>query len=178
MKRKPEEKKAGDDESAARRGKKPSATKAKPQKGARERSAAAKKPAGKKTADKKPAGKKSAGKKAPDKVLKSAAKKSREVLAVRQQELAAELIQLRANFVDIINRYRANQEAQLLSCIESLAAAAAPDHETRPHAEEEIVALLDELRQLRIKPEKGRLKDVRRIDILIDKVYRRLLASS
>lgn len=155
--------KTGDDQSAARRGAKPSAAKAKSPKAARSRSAAASK---------------SAGKKAPDKARKTASKKSRNVAAVRQEELAAELTQLRANFVDIINRYKANQEAQLLSCIESLAAAAVPEQETRPHAEEEIVALLDELRQLRIKPEKGRLKDIRRIDTLVDKVYRRLLASS
>jgi hypothetical protein len=133
--------------------------------------------AGKSARAKRAAGDKNATRKKVGRPRKSGDKKA-PAAAGRQKELAAELTQLRANFVDIIGRYKANQEAQLLACIENLAIATSADQEAHQHADAKIVALLDELRQLRIKPEKGRLKDVRRIDALVKKIYAQLVATS
>ncbi|HNW59986.1 MAG TPA: hypothetical protein PKI62_09955 [bacterium] len=94
------------------------------------------------------------------------------------EELAAELVALRANFVDILSRYQANQEAKLLACIESLSAQSLADPESSQPEEREIVTILEELHELRLKPEKGRLKDVRRIDELVDRIYDRLIRVS
>ncbi|HNS72459.1 MAG TPA: hypothetical protein PKI81_03560 [bacterium] len=94
------------------------------------------------------------------------------------QELLVELIALRTNFVDIISRYQSNQEARLLACIESLSTPAGQETEDFHHDEKQVVALLEELHELRIKPEKGRLKDVRRMDELIDRVYEQLVKLS
>jgi hypothetical protein len=104
--------------------------------------------------------------------------KARKAGAQGQQDLAAELTSLRANFVDIISRYQANQEAQLLACIESLSAQPIDDQETLHHDEKQVLAILAELQELRLKPEKGRFKDVRRIDDLIDRIYERLVRTS
>ncbi len=94
------------------------------------------------------------------------------------QELAAELGALRSNFVDVISRYQSNQEARLLACIESLSEPAGNEAEDAHHDEKDILALLEELHDLRIRPDKGRLKDVRRMDVLIDRVYKRLVKLS
>jgi hypothetical protein len=95
-----------------------------------------------------------------------------------QQDLSAELSALRANFVDILSRYQANREAQLLACIESLSEQTHAGMEGVNHDEKRVLAILEEVRKLRLKPEKGRLKDVRRIDELIEKIYERLVRLS
>lgn len=105
-------------------------------------------------------------------------KKAKGSIQQHQQDLTAELTALRTNFVDIISRYQANQEARLLACIESLSGSLASEQENVNYDDKRVLGLLVELQEIRLKPEKGRLKDVRRMDELIDKIYKRLVLSS
>ncbi len=95
-----------------------------------------------------------------------------------QEELAAELAALRANFIDILSRYQVNQEARLLACIESLSEQSMADPDSHHPDEKQMVEILEQLHDLRLKPEKGRFKDVRRINELVDEIYARLVRLS
>ncbi|HOT96488.1 MAG TPA: hypothetical protein PLG50_09200 [bacterium] len=95
-----------------------------------------------------------------------------------QEDLAAELTALRANFIDILSRYQVNQEAKLLACIESLSEQSMADPDSSHPDEKHILMILEQLHELRLKPEKGRFKDVRRINDLVDEIYARLVRMS
>ncbi|HPG39694.1 MAG TPA: hypothetical protein PLP19_13095 [bacterium] len=91
-----------------------------------------------------------------------------------RKELLDEIGALRSQFREILNRYQANVEAEMVWCINSLSST---DPEELPKAakdKHELTQMLNELHSIKIKPQKGRLKDIRKIDKLITALSEKL----
>ncbi len=93
---------------------------------------------------------------------------------VYRKEILDEISALRSQFKDILGRYQANIEAEMVWCINSLTSA---DPEELPKAakdKHELTQMLNDLHGIKIKPQKGRLKDIRKIDKLITMISEKL----
>lgn len=86
------------------------------------------------------------------------------------KQLDAELRKLRAELRATLRTYSARLEIQLAQCRAALeSAAAAPEiSRERIHALRDLTAML---RKRKVKPEKGRRKDLRKLDELISDVH-------
>jgi len=80
-----------------------------------------------------------------------------------RHELLTEIGTLRMLFREIIERYQTNVEAELVSCINVLSA---PEEENNEVVQDrqKLTLMLKALRSLKLKPRKGRYKDIRRIN--------------
>ena len=92
-----------------------------------------------------------------------------------QQELLNEIGNLRVTSRDIISRFQTNLEAQMVWCINTLSVS---DEEDLPESlldPGQLKQMIDMLRELKIKPSKGRLKDIRRIRDAVNELYAQLV---
>ncbi|GAB4568306.1 MAG: hypothetical protein Kow0047_21100 [Anaerolineae bacterium] len=82
-----------------------------------------------------------------------------------RRELVAELERVRSDLRDTIAMYRMRLEGYLTQVEEAVSATdlASDDAGGR----EEIAGMLEQLRQLKVKPDKGRRRDLKRMEILI-----------
>ena len=88
----------------------------------------------------------------------------------QRKELLAELGNLRGQFRDIVGRYQSDLEAELVKCINLLSASEAGQESQLPLNNKRLAELVDLINDLKIKPHKGRLKDINRIDKVVDKI--------
>ena len=86
-------------------------------------------------------------------------------LALAQRELSARLLHLRSAVRTVTRVYLANQEKTIVDLIEWTRRLAP----TTANVELGQV-LVDELKELALKPEKGRRKDLRRVDDLLEEL--------
>ncbi len=88
--------------------------------------------------------------------------------------LARELASLRGQFHDITTRYQANVEAVLVACVNSLSAKESDDLLCGKKSRREWQTLIKAVQEVKLKPQKGRLKDIRRIDELVAEIAEQL----
>ena len=88
--------------------------------------------------------------------------------AIEQKETLSKNIEtLRKDFQQIVEKYRINVEAELVNCLEMLST---KDEDELPIAAKDVKQLefLNQtLQSLKYKPEKGRMKDLRKIHYLV-----------
>jgi hypothetical protein len=103
---------------------------------------------------------------------KKAAKADQDIEALGE-ELVAEISTLRIMFRDIISRFQSNLEAEMVWCINYLSA---PEDEAQNTIKDKhgLEELLKSLRALKLKPQKGKLKDLKKIDAAISLLATRL----
>jgi len=88
----------------------------------------------------------------------------------RAEELKQELHALRSNFERIIESYSLNVKAQIGEMIEILEQKMENDEKVPVPKRKELEALIDTVQQLKLKPEKGRKKDLNRIQRVLDEL--------
>ncbi len=88
--------------------------------------------------------------------------------------LARELASLRGQFHDITTRYQANVEAILVACVNSLSTKDNEDLLCGKKSRREWQMLIKAVQEVKLKPQKGRLKDIRRIDALVAEIAEQL----
>ena len=93
-----------------------------------------------------------------------------------QKNLLEELTSIRGLFTDIMERLQSNIEAEMVACIHILSTDGYGDE--KPKLLEDIKQLkmmLLSIQELKLKPKKGRLKDIRRIQDVINTLYAKLI---
>jgi hypothetical protein len=90
-----------------------------------------------------------------------------------RNELLSEIGNLRITFQEIVSRFQADVESKMVWCINNLSS----EDDVHPELKNEkmIKTLLKDLADLRLKPRKGRLKDLRKIEKTIDAISTRFL---
>jgi hypothetical protein len=101
-------------------------------------------------------------------------KKKTENPATVRQQLVNELGSLRGQFHDITARYQANVEALLVASINGLSVISTDDLSGCAANKHELQKLVESIKELKLKPQKGRLKDIRRIDKLVAAIAEQL----
>ena len=92
-----------------------------------------------------------------------------------KNELIDELGKMRIASNDMLTKFQSNLEADIVWCIESFSQT---DSDNRPkilEQKKELKAILTEIKALKLKPHKGRLKDIRKIDELVNIIYAKLI---
>lgn len=84
--------------------------------------------------------------------------------------LESELLKLRGEFRQTVRVYSARLEIQLAQSVAALRAAKAPDDLPREQIHQ-LRDLTTMVRKRKVKPEKGRRKDLRKIDTLITDLH-------
>ncbi len=84
--------------------------------------------------------------------------------------LESELRKLRSEFRQILRVYSARLEIQLAQSVATLQATKSPDELPREHLHQ-LRDLTTMVRKRKVKPEKGRRKDLRKIDSLITDLH-------
>ncbi len=92
------------------------------------------------------------------------------------RHLESELLKLRAELRQTIRSYSAHLELQLAQCLAAVGASAPPEElpRERLHQLRDLTAMV---RKRKLKPEKGRKKDLRKIDNLISDLHSSLPTS-
>jgi hypothetical protein len=86
-------------------------------------------------------------------------------------ELSRELHSLRSNFESIIEKYSLNVKSQIEEMVQKLDMKKQPANEKIPLPKRKnIEKMISKIQKLKIKPEKGRQKDVRRIQGILDEL--------
>jgi len=91
-----------------------------------------------------------------------------------RQEILNEIGNLRVVSRDIISRFQSNLEAKMVWCINSLSSS----DEDSPEAvrdREQLALMLQVLQEVKLKPKKGRMKDIRRITEAVNLLYAKLI---
>lgn len=103
---------------------------------------------------------------------KATTKKSAKAPDAKQlrAELCSELTVLRTTFQDIVARYQSNLEAQMLACIEMFSGDRSDELPGMAEDEKQLRTALEAVKKLRLKPQKGRLKDLRQIQAAIERI--------
>lgn len=91
--------------------------------------------------------------------------KNREAVRRSCEALEAELGRLRALVREVGEAYVTNLEAEVVQIQTDLASSVGDLSRDEP-----LIRMLEEIRDLRVKPAKGRMKDLKRIDALIDRL--------
>ena len=91
-----------------------------------------------------------------------------------RQELLTEIGALRNQLRDIVSRYQANLEAEMVWCINSLSETDINDLPQAAKDKNELKNMLNQIKSLKLKPQKGRLKDIRKINDIVDKISAKL----
>jgi hypothetical protein len=89
-------------------------------------------------------------------------------------ELAQEFKSLRSIFRDILSSYQANIEADMAACVNLLSTHNLDELPKSAKHMKALRTMLHELQELNVKPRKGRLKDVRRVDEAVASIYTQL----
>jgi hypothetical protein len=84
-----------------------------------------------------------------------------------RQEVINELGALRSLFHDISARHQANVEAIMVACINQLSGEDLPEAATK---KTDLSCMLEKITSLKLKPQKGRLKDLKRVEAAADEV--------
>jgi len=92
-----------------------------------------------------------------------------------RQELLTEIGALRGLFREIVERYQTNVEADLVSCINVLSIMNEQNGDDSELDEQVLKLLLQAIRKLKLKPKKGRFKDIRKIDDVTMLLYAKLV---
>lgn len=90
-------------------------------------------------------------------------------------DLVDELGNLRITQKEIMSRFQSNQDAKIVWCLNSLSVKDSDDRPTILEKKKVLQELLKGVQELKLKPNKGRLKDLRRINDLISLLYSKLL---
>ena len=86
-------------------------------------------------------------------------------------ELNQELLSLRSNFESIVEKYSLNVKAQLEEITQKLNTKKMDPNEKLPLPKKKnIEKMISKIQKIKIKPEKGRGKDLRRIQLIIDEL--------
>jgi uncharacterized protein YciW len=85
-----------------------------------------------------------------------------------RQDLLAELDEMRSELREAIEVFRLRLEGQITQVQDALAAPDPADGEPGASHAEMLAAMLDQVRRLRLKPEKGRRRDLKRLEALIE----------
>ena len=91
-----------------------------------------------------------------------------------RKELLSEIAALRTQFRDIINRYQANLEAEMVWCIKSLSESEIDDLPKVAKDKNHLTSMINKIKKLKLKPQKGRLKDIRKIHEMINNISENL----
>lgn len=86
------------------------------------------------------------------------------------KSLESELLKLRGEFRETLRVYSSRLEVQLAEAVTALRAAKSADELPRDHLHQ-LRDLTTMVRKRKVKPEKGRRKDLRKIDTLISDVH-------
>ena len=86
-----------------------------------------------------------------------------------KKELVQHLRTLRSDFQDIIKKYSLAVQAQIEEMVR-MVENENTDESQRVLKLKDIEKIVDAIRKLKIKPQKGRLKDVKRIQALLDDI--------
>jgi hypothetical protein len=89
----------------------------------------------------------------------------------KRQNIESELVNLRGLLSEIISRYQANLEADIVTCIDMIATQNEEDRLSILSNPKALNKILKSLQKTKLKPAKGRLKDINRIDRTIEKIY-------
>jgi hypothetical protein len=98
-----------------------------------------------------------------------AVKKSKE--NGKHEELVRQLVVLRSDINSIIDHCRINSISRVEEMLRLLERKDTIGDEQPEPEEKDIEEMLEKLDELRIKPKKGRLKDLKRIDALLDELF-------
>jgi len=112
--------------------------------------------------DEKPA---PAADKAPKGEKKGGPRKALQARAVMARDVADEIQALRGVFSDILEIYRSRVDGQLAGLSEAFREA---EREGTPPPERALKAMLETIRSLKVKPRKGRGKDLARVEALAE----------
>ena len=106
-------------------------------------------------------------------------KKNAESNSTKTTELISDLVDelntMRMASTEIVARFQSNLEAEIVWCIDALLQKDPDNHPKILGRKKELKTLLDQLKVLKVKPQKGRLKDIRKIDELINIIYAKLI---
>ncbi len=91
-----------------------------------------------------------------------------------RKELLAEIGSLRSQFRDIITRYQTNLEAEMVWCIKSLSESDINDLPKAAKDKNRLTLIINKIKKLKIKPQKGRLKDIRKINDIVKDISENL----
>ena len=101
-------------------------------------------------------------------------KREEENMAVSQkkldvmQEANQELNSLRSNFESIIEKYSLNVKAQIDELLEKLSEKNVEGEQQSLPKKKNLEKALSKVQNLKLKPEKGRIKDIKKIQAVID----------
>lgn len=102
------------------------------------------------------------------------ARTKRRRASTRRAELNAELVttahELRAALRQMMERYELRVGGQLAELIQRVEGDAAGEIPARPLTARQAEAMLAQLREVRLKPRKGRAKDFARLETLVDSI--------
>ncbi|MBN2413358.1 hypothetical protein JXQ31_16885 [candidate division KSB1 bacterium] len=87
-----------------------------------------------------------------------------------RKELLTEIGALRSQFRDIISRYQTNLEAEMVWCIKSLSETEMDELPKAAKDKSNLLSIINTIKKLKIKPQKGRLKDIRKINNIIKEI--------
>ncbi|MBN1999634.1 hypothetical protein JW935_18920 [candidate division KSB1 bacterium] len=104
----------------------------------------------------------------------SSVKNSRKKSKNTRQNVAAELSSLRTLAKEIIHRYQSNLEAEIIWCINALSNAE-EELSAKANDQDQLEILLKPLVMLTTKPEKGRLKDIKKIHRIVKYISKTLM---
>jgi len=85
-----------------------------------------------------------------------------------RQELSARLDVVRAELREAVEVFRLRLEGQIAQVQDALAVPDPGSGELGSSHAEAIASMLDQVRRLRVKPEKGRRRDLKRLEVLIE----------
>ena len=91
-----------------------------------------------------------------------------------RKELLSEIAALRSQFRDIISRYQTNLEAEMVWCIKSLSESETDDLPKAAKERYQLTSMINNIKKLKIKPQKGRLKDIRKINEMVKDISENL----
>ncbi len=91
-----------------------------------------------------------------------------------RQEVLNEIGNLRVVSRDIISRFQSNLEAKIVWCINSLSSSD-EDSPVAARDKEQLTLMRQVLKEIKLKPKKGRMKDIRRITEAVNLLYAKLL---
>ncbi len=96
--------------------------------------------------------------------------RARDTATSPARHLEAELLRLRSELRQTVRSYSARLEVELAQSLAAIKASAPPEElpRERLHLLRDLIAML---RKRKLKPEKGRRKDLRKIDALINDVH-------
>jgi hypothetical protein len=106
---------------------------------------------------------------------KGKSKKTNQELDKLRQGLVDEMGNLRIIQNEILSRSQSNQDAKIVWCINSLSIQDADDWPAVLAKKKDLVELLNAVQNLKLKPQKGRLKDLRRINEVVNSIHAKLV---